>query len=236
PPTPPPNPTRGGPPATGARPPLAGGWYGEAFVQYHSREGNGFVTRGPLAFDDEDSRIGYFGALANEQEFGPIFLRALTVTMFPDTLADNGVAAAERSDYVNATAKLAAGWDLDEQGRRLIVAGEVGHAFDTPERTVLGLPGSGDAGGWAWQLGADIEEFLPKQTIGIVYGQVDGGWLISNDYRQNNELAELRWQYQFTKEFRIQFRARWRRDLERRAGAAFLQRDRDMRIRATWKF
>jgi len=213
-----------------------GGWYGEALLQYNGRDGNGQTFRGPITFDDSDARIGFFGVIGNDTESGPILMRALSLTVYPDALAPAGSASAARSDYVMAAFKIGAGWDLDNAGRRLIAIGEIAHAPNTPLNATLGLPGGGDADGWGWQLGTDLENVFPDHSVGINYGQSEGGMLLSNDFRQNNELFEFRWQYQVTSALRFEFRYRWRRELEQRIGAAFLQRDRDVRLRATYKF
>ncbi|HKL50759.1 MAG TPA: hypothetical protein VJ908_06290 [Wenzhouxiangellaceae bacterium] len=215
---------------------LGRGWYGELLAQYNGRDGNGQATRGPLTFDDSDARVGFFGILGSDAEVGPVFMRALAVTVYPDALAPAGLASALREDYVTATFKLGAGWDLGDSSRRLVAVGEIGQAFETPERFAVGLPGTGDADGWGWQLGADLVDVFPRHTIGLNYGRADAGWLISNDFRQNNELAEFRWQFKYSSALRFEFRARWRRELDRLAGAEFLQRDRDVRLRTTWKF
>lgn len=215
---------------------LSGGWYAEAFAQYHSHKGNGFTTRGPLVFDDSGSRIGWFGVVGSDENLGPVFMRALTLTVFPDTLASDGTGAPRREDYVTATAKMAAGWGFGASGQRLVVAGALGHALNRPRRSVVGLPGEREADGWSWHVGADLVELFPRHSVGLIYGRSDAGWLISNDYRQNDELAEFRWQWQVTDPLMLEFRARWRRDLDLLAGSALLQRDRDMRVRATWRF
>ena len=212
------------------------GWYSEALLQYNGREGNGQTFRGPISFDDGDARIGFFGVVGSDTEVGPVLMRALSLTVYPDALAPAGTASAERDDYVMIAFKLGAGWDLDAAGRRLIAIGEIAHAPNTPLKSTLGLPGTGDSDGWGWQLGADIEDIFPRNTVGINYGQSDGGMLISNDFRQNNELFEFRWQYQATSALRFEFRYRWRRELERRIGASQVQRDRDVRLRATYRF
>ncbi|NKI34423.1 hypothetical protein HFP89_04510 [Wenzhouxiangella sp. XN79A] len=212
------------------------GWYGEALLQYNGRDGNGQTFRGPITFDDSDARIGFFGVLGSDEAAGPILMRALSLTVYPDALAPAGTASAERDDYVMAAFKIGAGWDVDDAGRRLIAIGEIAHAPNTPLKSALGLPGQGDVDGWGWQVGTDLENILPNNSVGINYGQSDGGMLISNDFRQNNELFEFRWQYQVTSALRFEFRYRWRRELERRIGAEFLQRDRDVRLRATYKF
>jgi len=211
-------------------------WYGEILAQYNGSGGNGQTTRGPLVFDDSDSRIGFFGILGSDAQAGPVFMRALAVTVYPDALASAGVDSPLREDYVTATFKLGAGWDLGDSSRRVVAVGEVGRAFETPELSALGLPGSGEADGWGWQLGADLVNIFPRHTMGVNYGRADAGWLISNDFRQNNELAEFRWQFQYSSSLRFEFRARWRRELDRLAGAQILQRDRDVRVRTTWKF
>jgi len=219
---------------------LTDGWKATLTGQYNSRDGNGTVTRGPLAFDDSGSRISAFATLESDTEIGPVFLRALTLTWYPDALAVDGLQSARREDYTAATFKMAAGWDvgpaIGSAGTRLVGAGSVGHAVSRPGNAALGIPESGQADGLGWQLGADLAEIFPRHTVGVVFGQADAGWLISNDYRQNDSLAEIRWSWQVTDPLRLQFRARWRQEQELRDGAVIAQRDRDMRLRATWKF
>jgi hypothetical protein len=60
--------------------------------------------------------------------------------------------------------------------------------------------------------------------------------LVSNDFRPNNELFEYRWQFQASRALRFEFRARWRRELERLIDSPFLQRDWDIRFRTTYRF
>lgn len=214
---------------------LGRGWEGLLVAQYNGHDGNGTPTRGPIDFSDSGSRVSSFAALVNEEQWGPIIQRALAVTWYPDALASDGTALPRREDYVTATFKLAAGWDLGER-TRLIVGGELGQALETPTNAAMRLSGGGDSDGLGWLLGADLVELFPDHRVGIVYGQADAGWLISNDLRQNDSLAELRWSWQVSEPLRVQFRARWRYEQERRVGAAQKQKDRDMRLRATWSF
>lgn len=215
---------------------FANGWYADLMAQYNSRKGNGQTYRGPIAFDDSGARIGFFGILGSDEDIGPVFMRALSVTVYPDTLASEGLSSPERDDYILAAFKLGAGWDIGDSGRRLIAVGELAHALNRPEKSALGLPGQGEVGAWGWQLGLDIDDLFPKHSMGINYGQSDGSMLLSNDFRPNNELFEYRWQYQATRALRFEFRARWRRELERRIDAPFLLRDRDIRFRTTYRF
>ncbi|GAB4174218.1 MAG: hypothetical protein Kow0020_09650 [Wenzhouxiangellaceae bacterium] len=212
------------------------GWYGELTAQYNGPDGNGQTLRGPLSFDDSSSRIGYFGVLGSDAEAGPVLMRALSLTVFPDSLAPDGTGAPARDDYLLAALKLGAGWDLGDSGRRLVAVGELAHAPNTPSKAAMRIPGNGDVDGWGWQLGTDLVNIFPKHTMGINYGQSDAGMLLSNDFRENNELFELRWQYKMSSALRFEFRYRWRRELERRIDAARLQRDQDVRLRFTYKF
>jgi len=214
---------------------FARGWEGLLVAQYNGHDGNGTPTRGPIDFRASNSRVSTFAALANEQSWGPIVQRALAITWYPDALASNGVDDAVREDYVTATFKLAAGWDLNAR-TRLVLGGELGHAFETPTNAAMRLDGSGDSDGFGWVLGADLVELFPGHTVGVVFAEADAGWLISNDIRQNDSLAELRWQWQITESLRSEFRARWRYEQEIRSGAPQKQRDRDMRARFTWSF
>ena len=215
-------------------------WKATVTAQFNSHEGNGTLTRGPLDFSDSGSRVSLYSTLESDAEIGPVFMRALTVTWYPDALAFEGVQSARREDYAAATFKMAAGWDVGDAvggaGTRLVVAGSLGQALNMPDKDVLGLPGRGDTNGFAWHLGFDLVELWPRHTVGVIFGEADAGWLISNDYRQNDSLAEFRWSWQVTEPLRIQFRARWRQEQNLRAGALIAQRDRDMRLRATWKF
>lgn len=186
-------------------------WKATLTTRFNSHEGNGTVTRGPLDFRDSGSRVSVFSTLESNTDIGPIFMRALTLTWYPDALAADGVQAAGREDYTAATFKLAVGWDVGDAiagpGTRLVVAGSAGQAFNRPKNSVLGLPEGGDTDGFAWHLGADLVDPWPRHTMGVVVGQADAGWLISNDYRQNDSLAEFRWSWQVTDPFRLQFRA-----------------------------
>lgn len=215
-------------------------WKTTVTAQYNSRAGNATATRGPLDFSDSGSRVSAFATLESDAEIGPIFMRALTLTWYPEALATDGLQAGRRQDYIAATLKLGAGWNVGSligtDATRLVIAGSLGQALNRPKNAVMGIPEAGSADGFGWQLGADLVEFLPRQRVGVVFGQADAGWLISNDYRQNDSLAELRWDWQLTEPFSVQFRARWRQERKLLAGASLAQRDHDMRIRATWKF
>lgn len=69
----------------------------------------------------------------------------------------------------------------------------------------------------------------------MVYGRVESGWLISNDFRNNDDLYEVRYQHYFAPELRMDIRFRIREEIERRIGSQRPQQDRDLYVRFTWK-
>lgn len=220
--------------------PIAGGWQGLVIAQYNGPRGNGIPTRGPLDFSDSGSRIGWFGGVLNERTWGPIFQRVLGVTWFPESLARDGIDAPARDDYVTVTAKLAAGWELGDAvglpGARLVLAGELGHALNRPARSAVGLANDRDAGGTAFQAGADLADFVPGHTLGLALGRLPAGWLISNDFRPNEDLVELRYVWLVNDRLQFDVRGRVRREREVPAAAETARRDRDVRTRLTWRF
>ena len=68
-------------------------WRASLTAQYNGPDGNAIVTRGPLEFSDSGSRVSAFASLSSDADIGPIFLRALTLTHYPDALAVDGVQA-----------------------------------------------------------------------------------------------------------------------------------------------
>lgn len=215
--------------------PVAGGWRGHLIGQYRHREGSGAVAHAPLDFSDGGSRATLFAGLENKQRLGPITQRMVSVTWMPDSLAELGLANPSRQDYTTVDARIAAEWPLREGGPRLVLGGEVGYALETPLGIAAGTGGSGDTGGLAWQVQASVFDFVPKHHIGVVYGRVDAGWLLSPDYRPNDRLAEIAYQWQFLPKTSMEARVRERRELEHPVGTRE-RVDRDVYVRVTHKF
>lgn len=215
--------------------PVAGGWRGHLIGQYRNAKGSGGVARAPLDFNDSGSRTTLFVGLENRQALGPITQRMLSLTWMPDSLADRGLADPSRKDYVTLDARVAAEWPLRAGGPRLVTGVEAGYAPRTPRSTVMGTGGGSDAGGLAWQVQASIYGFAPKHNIGVAYGRVDAGWLISPDFRPNERLAEVRYQWQFLPRTSMKARVRERRELERPAGTR-ARVDQDLYVRLSHKF
>jgi len=216
---------------------LGGGWEGHVIAQLNHRRGTGNTFRGPIDFSDSGSRLGTYLGLRSTERWGPISMRMLTLNWMPDALAPLGTSDPRREDYLVATAKMAAEWPIGDAGSRFVLAGEYGHAFNTPRESVM-LVGTGtdDVDGDGYQISANVFDFLPDHHLGVVYGHVESGWLISNDFRNNDDLYEVRYQHYFTQDFRMTVRFRIRDEIERRVGAERLQRDRDLYVRFNWKF
>ena len=77
---------------------------------------------------------------------------------------------------------------------------------------------------------------LPGHNFGIVYGRIADGWLLSSDFRPNDELIEARWVWQATRAWQLDARLRRREEIDLPADAAGPRRDDDLYVRATWRF
>lgn len=215
---------------------LGGGWESHVIAQAHHRRGTGNTVRGPISFSDDSSRLGAFLGLRSTERWGPVSMRMLTLNWMPDALAPMGVFDPRREDYLTMTAKAAAEWPVGAAGTRFVLAGEYGHAFETPrEQTMLLDSPSGDVGGDGFQVSANFFDIRPGHNLGVVYGHVESGWLISNDFRNNDDLYEIRYQHHFSEQLRVDVRFRIREEIERRFLATDRQQDRDLYVRFTYK-
>lgn len=216
--------------------PVMESWRVHLIGQANDRKGTGNTIRGPIDFRDSGSRASVYAALAADDHPGPFIMRMLTLNWMPDSLAENGLAQNAREDYLTLTAKAAVAWPLGDNGMRFVAAGEIGHALNRPDRNVVGLTGSDEVSGNSFQTSLNLVDIRPGHSLGTVYGRVQPGWLISNDFRNNDELAELRYQYRPSSDLSIEIRYRWRRELEIPLGAPRERIDRDMYARVTLKF
>lgn len=216
--------------------PIGESWRGHLIAQINHRQGSGNTVRGPISFSQSNSRVSAFAALEATSHPGPFIMRMLSLTWMPNSLADQALDRDARKDYLTLAAKAAAAWPLGDTGMRLVAAGEIGHALNRPERSVIGLSGKEVVSGNAWQASLNLMDIRPGHSVGAVYGRLQGGWLISNDYRNNDELAEVRYQWRYSPDLSIEIRYRWRRELELPDGADRPRRDRDVYARATLRF
>ena len=206
-------------------------WKGHAIAQYYQQNGTGNTVRPPLDLSGISHRAGLFLGLESQYRLGPIDWAMLTINHIPDALP---VSDTPR-DYTTATIKTAARWPLSDKRMELVAAAELGRAFRTPRPEQLNLNLEQPVSGNAWQATLSLFDLSPGHHIGAVYGQAGGGWLISNDYRNNNRLFEIRYQYRVSPGLSIEIRFRERLEREAQSGSVQRQRDRDAYLRLTWR-
>ena len=210
-------------------------WTAHVILQHNDASGPTNALRAPLAFDDGASRVGAYFGLAGNAPVGPFVQRMLGVTWLPRALAPFGVGHAVREDYWAVTAKMAAEWETPVVGTQLLLAGEIGYAPVTPGQTVMGS-GHGDAGGIAWQTSANLLEVFPSHSVGVVYGRVADGWLVSPDFTPNEWLLEARWLWRYSATLAFDARVRRRSEIDVPFAALHPRRVGDFYVRATWRF
>lgn len=215
---------------------VAGGWRAHALLQHRHRRGSSSVARAPLDFRDGGSRVSGFVALENNEPLGPVVLRMLSLSWLPDSLAVDGIAAARRDDYWTLTARGAAQWPIGASGMRFLLGLEAGYAPHTPLARVTASGDQGEAGGAAWQTQLSLYDIRPGHHLGIALGRVDAGWLLSPDFRNNDRLAEVRYQWKINATRSIEIRVRERQEIELPAAALRPRREHDLYVRLSQKF
>ena len=210
------------------------GWVSHLIVQHNAEEGATEVRRDPLDFADSDARHSYFVAFENTERT-PLFLqRGLDVSYLPSSLLKDGTQAGRREDYVGIVLRSANRWPERDDDVRLRVAAELGYAPETQTRAAAGLPGTGDTDGLAWNFAVSVMEFLPNHSVGLNYGETGAGWLLSPQYRPNESLAEVRYQWRRSRDLAIDIRFRERTELEQLVASTQLQTQYDFFVRLTW--
>lgn len=212
------------------------GWTSKLIAQYNDDSGSSTLARAPLNFEDDDSRWSGFYSLENTHRWGPVTQRGLDVTWMPSALLVDGDIAGRREDYWAVVGRLAAEFELPATAPRLLVAGQLGYAPETPSEEALGLGDSGDSDGWAWHIDASLMNLRPGHSIGISYGVADPGWLLSVSFRPNEESFTLRYHWRPTPGVQLELQSRWREELERLPGAGQRRETFDYRLRLTWAF
>jgi hypothetical protein len=212
-----------------------GGWRSHLVVQHNSRQGPSNALRSPLSFDHDASRIALFAALENREAHGTFRQRGLDVTFIPRSLPGPEGAA---SDYLAFLARGMFARPLPLPGSTLAFGGELGYAPTTPTRAELGI---GDAdhrpvSGLAFQVAATLQDVRPGHWVGLVYARTQPGWLIAPDFRGNDELLELRYEWRTAPGRSTDARVRLRDEILRPATALRDRRDLDVYLRYTARF
>jgi hypothetical protein len=210
------------------------GWVPHLILQYNSSNGASNVRRGPLDFSDSAARITYFFGIENLKRT-PLFLqRGLDISYLPKSLLKDGVLSGRREDYYGVVVRSANRWPERDDGIRLRVAAEIGYAPETQTNAAAGLPGDGDTHGLAWNVVLSLMEFKPNHSIGVNYGETGAGWLLSPQFRNNESLAEIRYQWRKNKQLAFDFRIRKRRELEQLSVSDRKREEVDFFVRFTW--
>lgn len=212
------------------------GWRVHGVLEHNASRYPSSVRRAPLDFSAGDAGLGAFLGLEAAQRAGPLVQRMLSLTWMPDALAPQGVAVPARRDYVAVTARAALAFAEAGEGRRILLGMEAGHAFNTPRRALYGLAGDGDVGGNAWQASLNFEQFLPGHSLGFVLGRAQAGWLLSPDFRNNDRLMEVRYQWRLNPDWSIEARVREREEDAVPGSAPRPRRDRDAYLRLSGRF
>ena len=90
--------------------------------------------------------------------------------------------------------------------------------------------------GLAWNVVASLMEIRPGHSLGLNYGRTDAGWLLSPQYRENEELLEVRYLWKKSSRLTIEVRARLRKELDRLNTAVRKREEIDGFVRLTWRF
>lgn len=214
---------------------LAAGWQATVVADYNDREGPSNARHKPLDFSASNARLSGFAALENAEPWGVVVQRSFSVTYLPDALYARGLDGSS-GDYSALAARTALQWPLGDNGSAFLLGLEAGHAFDTPRQATMGLPGSGDSDGTAWQVSFNLMNLVPGHSIGLVGSRADAGWLLSPDFIPNSEMVEVRYQWRVDKHQSFEARLRYREDLDKLLSVASERQDTDFYLRYTYKF
>lgn len=215
---------------------MDGGWRLYGIIQHNPEQGSTNVTRRPLDYSDSSTRQTLFLAFENKQAAGAFLQRGVDLTVIPDALLVTGSASGPREDYYGLVGRMAMRWPEIERGMRFVWGLEAGYAPNTPPQSALKLGGDERADGTAWQTSFNLLDILPNHSIGLVLGEADAGWLISPDFRENERLAEIRYQWKISKVLSLESRVRERVELDKQTTAVQRREATDYYVRLTYKF
>ena len=212
------------------------GWASHFVLQRNARDGTGSIRRGLLDFDDSGARNTYFLGFENIERWGPVVQRALDVSYLPDSLLKDGDPDGRREDYWGLVGRLTVRWPQRSEGPRLRAGMEVGYAPERPTAEAVDLDGSGDVDGLAWDVVVSAMGFAPGHSIGLNYGRTGPAWFLSPQFRPNEELIEIRYQWRPARLPLLEFRVRRRQDLDQLVGTLQKGNVLDGYVRLTWEF
>ena len=212
------------------------GWESNLILQYNSSDGPSNVRREPLDFSSSKSRLSYFLGFENLQSWRRLIQRGLDITYMPSSLRTNGLTSSTLDDYWGIVVRAAWRWPVRTEGWRLRLSSEAGYAPNTADKFAVGIVGTGETNGLAWNFTASVMDFLPGHSIGINFAETEAGWLLSPQYGDNERLMEIRYMWRPRDRMTLDIRGRWRDDLHQRLlEDPGLDRF-DFYMRLTWAF
>jgi len=147
-------------------------------------------------------------------------------------LLKDGSLSGRREDYYGIVIRTANRWPERDEGIRLRIATELGYAPETQTRTAAGLAGDVDGLAWNIVLSPDGLQTQPQHRGEL---RTCRGWVVvSPQFRQNESLAEIRYQWRKSRQLAIDFRIRQRRELEQLALSDRKHEELDFFLRLTW--
>ena len=81
-----------------------------------------------------------------------------------------------------------------------------------------------------------LQDFRRGHSIGVNYGRMDPGWLLSPDFGDNEEQLEVRYRWKVMPAASLELRVRTREDLKQKRSAPQKRERLDVFLRATWRF
>ena len=210
------------------------GWVSHLILQRNAKEGATNVRRNPLDFDDDAARISYFVSFENLERKKYLLQRAFDISYLPKSLLKDGAFSDRRVDYTGIVLRSANRWPERDDGPRLRAAIEVGYAPETQTKAASGIQGTGDTEGLAWNASLSLMELRPDHSIGVNYGETGAGWLLSPQYRPNESLVELHYQWRRSRRLAVDIRIRRRKELEQLELASQKNDELDVYVRFTW--
>jgi len=210
------------------------GWSPHLILQRNPSSGPTNVRREPLNFDDSGARVSYFFSVESLTRTRFFLQRTIDVSYLPKSLLKDGDLSGRRVDYYGIVLRNTNRWPERDDGPRLRLATEIGYAPKTQTRAAAGLAGDGDVDGLAWDISVSLMDFKPNHSIGVNYGRVSAGWLLSPQYRPNESSAELRYQWRKSSMLAFDIRIRQREELEQLLLNDRKQQELDFFLRFTW--
>jgi hypothetical protein len=207
--------------------------------QLNPKEGptNGVGARGPIAFDDDASRVTYYAALEVPRR-GRLTQLVTDVTIIPEALRPEGLRTSPRESAAALTLKAAADFPLRDEKNAVVLHPflEVGAMLTTPRNDAVGVSTGADrAGRFALVAGMDLKHLGPGD-LGIQCGWIEAGYLISPDYPNNTWSIEARYKVGLVGNAVLEARYRRRQEIDRLVGAPDREADHNILVRITLRY